>query len=126
MDMMFTPNPVNSTSINIKWDNNYPDCSFQFDVFVDGEVVQEKLVQSSYTLTDLNQTTTYNVCVTARDAHRTRWMHCADATTAAITSGFTGECVYYQASCIKFAVASRMVLLVPHFLICISPTSVAV
>ena len=79
------PGKINDTSIQIRWINPYPEC-YSFSVLVDGMVIQNNIRnKSDYTLSHLNPSTHYNVCVVARDRHgqkRANGEDCEDITTA--------------------------------------------
>ena len=110
LDMEFTHEPMDSDSIELRWSNNYSDCSFMFEIHVNDRVLKENLRQSSYIIHGLIPATTYKVCLVVHDMHIAKWMHCENATTAGIvgphniTTIGQGECVYYQL--IMFAVDS--------------------
>lgn len=80
--MQYTHEMVNARSIQLKWNNTYPEC-FNFTVVVAG-MVNETTDNSNYTISDLSYSTTYNVCVFALNGHgktRTNWTHCENITT---------------------------------------------
>ena len=83
------PGEVSDGSIQIKWNNPYTEC-YSFSVLVDGMVIQNKINdKSDYTLSHLNSSTHYNVCVVARDGHgqvRANGEDCEDITTAVINT----------------------------------------
>lgn len=70
---------ITDDSIQIKWENRYPDC-FRFSVLVDGKLVQDNIEnRNEHTVTDLHYNTAYNVCVVARDGNNNtndEWMDC--------------------------------------------------
>ena len=79
------PGKVNDSSIQIRWNNPYPEC-FSYSVTVNGLVIQNKIMnESDHTLSNLLSSTHYNVCVVARDGHdheHPHWKDCEDITTA--------------------------------------------
>ena len=88
MTMKCRPGKINASSIEIKWDNTFPDC-FNFTVWVEGNVTHALSADElSYTVTlnALSPNTTYNVCVVAEDGLRNtnkNWRHCDTITTNA-------------------------------------------
>ena len=79
------PGEISDASIQIKWNNPYTEC-YSFSVLVDGMVIQNKIRNTSnYTLSHLNPSTQYRVCVVASDGHgqvRANGEDCEDITTA--------------------------------------------
>ena len=79
------PGEISDASIQIKWNNPYTEC-YSFSVLVDGMMIQNKIRNTSnYTLSYLNPSTHYNVCVVASYGHgqvRANGEDCEDITTA--------------------------------------------
>lgn len=82
--MEFTSRIVSDGSIQIEWDNQYPECfNFSVSARANDVSVEETTYDTNYTLS-LSLSTTYRVCVVARDGHgstHTNWIYCADITT---------------------------------------------
>ena len=86
MTMKCRPGEINASSIQITWNNTFPEC-FNFSVLVDGQIMQnESADKLHYTvaISALSPNTTHNVCVVAQDGlGRTNknWRHCTNITT---------------------------------------------
>ena len=86
--LKYTHGPVSAMSIAINWTNSYPEC-FTFSISVDGVSVNDSALATSFNLVDFSPSTTYRVCVEARDGNgdtQNTWKHCKDITTAAIAT----------------------------------------
>ena len=90
------PGEINTSSIQITWNNAFPEC-FNFSVLVDGQIMQtESAEKLNYTvaISALSPNTTHNVCVVAQDGlGRTNknWRHCNNITTTTTNATATKE-----------------------------------
>ena len=86
MTMKCRPGEINANSIQIKWNNAFPEC-FNFSVWLNGSVIQtESADKLNYTVAidELSPNTAHNVCVVAQDGlGRTKknWTHCDNIST---------------------------------------------
>ena len=103
MTMKCGPGEINTSSIQITWNNTFPDC-FTFTVWMEGNMMRALSADEltyTVTLNALSPNTTYNVCVVAQDGLRNtnkNWRHCDTLTTNAnATSGkvVKREFMYY-------------------------------
>ena len=67
LQLQYTTESSDLSSVVIKWGNPYPEC-FSFRVFVDGMTVGRPN-ETSFTVRDLAPWATHNVCVEAMDGH---------------------------------------------------------
>ena len=100
MTMKWCPGKLNASSIQITWNNTFPEC-FNFSVLVDGQIMRtESAEKLNYTvaISALSPNTTYNVCVVAQDGlGRTNknWIHCNSITTNATKEEMNREFMFY-------------------------------
>ena len=78
---------ITDTSIQITWNNEYPEC-FRFRVFLNGTAIQIEMAdQDYYSIINLRPSTPYNVCVVAYDGHgSTQSVDCDMLSTLALVS----------------------------------------